>query len=125
MRLRLFKTSPEGFVFPGQRAINRLPRRSRAAHRTPSPSWENPAIVRVVLLMAKPLSGSMLPELNVLITPPVGFNLFVIQSLTKRDILYISTAAFPFFVLLLIATARIVIWPEIVLFLPNAMLNRG
>jgi C4-dicarboxylate transporter DctM subunit len=60
-----------------------------------------------------------------LITPPVGFNLFVIQALTKKDIVYISAAAFPFFVLLLVATALIVIWPEIVLFLPNAMLNKN
>jgi C4-dicarboxylate transporter, DctM subunit len=59
-----------------------------------------------------------------LITPPVGFNLFVIQSLTKRDMLYISRAAFPFFLLLLGATAVITIWPQIVLFLPNLMLNR-
>ena len=60
-----------------------------------------------------------------LITPPVGFNLFVIQSLTKRDIFYISAAALPFFFLLLVATAIITIWPGIVLWLPNLMLSRA
>lgn len=60
-----------------------------------------------------------------LITPPVGFNLFVIQSLTKRDIFYISAAALPFFFLLLVATTIITIWPGIVLWLPNLMLSRA
>jgi hypothetical protein len=32
-----------------------------------------------------------------LVTPPVGFNLFVIQSLTKRDLPYIARAALPYF----------------------------
>jgi C4-dicarboxylate transporter, DctM subunit len=60
-----------------------------------------------------------------LITPPVGFNLFVIQALTKHNMLYIARAAFPFFVLLLFATALITIWPQIVLWLPDLMLNRA
>ena len=55
------------------------------------------------------------------ITPPVGFNLFVIQGLTGRDIFYIAWAAFPFFVLLLIAVVLITIFPEIVTFLPRQM----
>ncbi len=53
------------------------------------------------------------------ITPPVGFNLFVIQSLTDRDIFWIARAAFPFFILLVVAVAAITIFPEIVTFLPN------
>lgn len=60
-----------------------------------------------------------------LITPPVGFNLFVIQALTKRDMLYIARAALPFFILLLAATAAITIWPQLVLWLPDLMLNRA
>lgn len=55
------------------------------------------------------------------ITPPVGFNLFVIQGLTGRDILFIARAALPFFVLLLMATVLITIFPEIVTFLPRRM----
>jgi tripartite ATP-independent transporter DctM subunit len=55
------------------------------------------------------------------ITPPVGFNLFVIQGLTGRDLFFIARAAFPFFVLLLVAVALITIFPEIVTFLPRQM----
>ncbi len=55
------------------------------------------------------------------ITPPVGFNLFVLQALTGRNILVVAKAATPFFVLLLVALAMIVLVPEIVTYLPNAM----
>jgi len=55
------------------------------------------------------------------ITPPVGFNLFVIQALTGRNILHVAKAATPFFLLLLIALAIIVFVPQIVTFLPNNM----
>ena len=55
------------------------------------------------------------------ITPPVGFNLFVIQGLTGINILRIAKAAFPFFLLLLLGVALITVFPQIVTFLPNAM----
>ncbi len=55
------------------------------------------------------------------ITPPVGFNLFVIQGLTGIDILRVARAAFPFFCLLLLGAVLITIFPQIVTFLPNAM----
>lgn len=55
------------------------------------------------------------------ITPPVGFNLFVIQGLTGIDIIRIAKAAFPFFCLLLLAVLIITIFPAIVTFLPDAM----
>ncbi|PIB25851.1 C4-dicarboxylate ABC transporter permease [Amylibacter kogurei] len=55
------------------------------------------------------------------ITPPVGFNLFVIQGLTGINILRIAKAAFPFFLLLLLGVALITAFPSIVTFLPNAM----
>ncbi len=55
------------------------------------------------------------------ITPPVGFNLFVIQGLTGLDILKIARAAMPFFFLLLFAVLLITIFPQIVTFLPTAM----
>jgi C4-dicarboxylate transporter DctM subunit len=57
------------------------------------------------------------------ITPPVGFNLFVIQGLTGIDILRVAKAAFPFFMLLLLGVALITIFPQIVTVLPNAMNN--
>lgn len=55
------------------------------------------------------------------ITPPVGFNLFVIQALTGRNILRVAAAAIPFFLVLLIALILIVIFPQIVTVLPNMM----
>jgi tripartite ATP-independent transporter DctM subunit len=55
------------------------------------------------------------------ITPPVGFNLFVIQGLVKENILQIAAAAFPFFLLLLLAVGFITVFPEIVTFLPSLM----
>jgi tripartite ATP-independent transporter DctM subunit len=51
------------------------------------------------------------------ITPPLGFNLFVIQGLTGKNIFEISRMVFPFFTLMLIATAIITIFPQIVTWL--------
>lgn len=55
------------------------------------------------------------------ITPPVGFNLFVIQSITGKDMLFIAKAALPFFCLLLLAVFLVVVFPEIVTWLPTTM----
>lgn len=55
------------------------------------------------------------------ITPPVGFNLFVIQGLTGKDILTITKATLPFFLLMLLAIALMHLFPGIALYLPEAM----
>lgn len=55
------------------------------------------------------------------LTPPVGLNLFVLQGLTGRDILFISKASFPFFLMLSLAVVLIVTFPDIVLLLPRMM----
>ena len=55
------------------------------------------------------------------ITPPVGFNLFVIQGLTDEPIVQIAKYALPFFFLMLLTTAILTIFPDIALFLPNLM----
>ncbi len=57
------------------------------------------------------------------ITPPVGFNLYVLQNLTGKDMFYIARASLPFF--LLMATAVVLIWvfPQIVTVLPAQMFN--
>ncbi|WP_370280424.1 TRAP transporter large permease [Pontibacterium sp.] len=55
------------------------------------------------------------------ITPPVGFNLFVIQALTGKNILYVAKAALPFFFMIAIAIVLITMYPEIVLYLPTMM----
>ena len=55
------------------------------------------------------------------ITPPVGFNLFVIQGLTGINILSIARAALPFFLILLAAVAIIIAFPQVVTVLPGMM----
>jgi len=55
------------------------------------------------------------------VTPPVGFNLFVLQSMTRRDIGFVSRVAFPFFVMLLLFVGLIYLFPEIVTWLPRQM----
>ena len=55
------------------------------------------------------------------ITPPVGFNLFVLQGLTGKNMFYVAKAALPFFVLMAVAVALIWVFPEIVHYLPGKM----
>ena len=57
-----------------------------------------------------------------LITPPIGFNLFVLQGITGKSIGEIARGAFPFFVLMLLAAVIIAIFPEIALWLPGVIL---
>jgi TRAP-type C4-dicarboxylate transport system permease large subunit len=58
------------------------------------------------------------------LTPPVGFPMFVMQTFTGRSLLYVSQASLPFFFLLLLGTALIVVFPGIVTYLPNKMMNQ-
>jgi tripartite ATP-independent transporter DctM subunit len=53
------------------------------------------------------------------ITPPVGFNLFVLQNMSGKDTMTIAKAAFPFFILLNVAVIIITTFPQIVLYLPK------
>jgi tripartite ATP-independent transporter DctM subunit len=55
------------------------------------------------------------------ITPPVGFNLFVLQGLTGRDILTVTRNTLPFFCIMLLAVVLVTLFPGIVTFLPNTM----
>ena len=55
------------------------------------------------------------------ITPPVGFNLFVIQGQTGMNILRVAEAAIPFFLLLMAALIMITIFPQVVTVLPDMM----
>ncbi len=55
------------------------------------------------------------------ITPPVGFNLFVIQGQTGMNILRVAAAAVPFFLLIMVALVLITLFPQIVTVLPNMM----
>ena len=55
------------------------------------------------------------------ITPPVGFNLFVLQGMTRREISWITRATLPFFGLMIVAVGLIYVFPQIVSFLPAQM----
>jgi TRAP-type C4-dicarboxylate transport system permease large subunit len=55
------------------------------------------------------------------ITPPVGFNLFVLQTMTGKDSWTVARAALPFFFLLVAAAAIITLFPKIALFLPRLL----
>jgi len=58
------------------------------------------------------------------VTPPVGFNLFVLQGMTRREIGFIARAAFPFFVLMVLMVALLYAFPQLVNYLPEQM-SRG
>lgn len=58
------------------------------------------------------------------VTPPVGFNLFVLQNMTGRDSLLIAKAAIPFFMCLVACIALITLFPEIVTFLPDQVMGK-
>jgi tripartite ATP-independent transporter DctM subunit len=55
------------------------------------------------------------------ITPPVGINLFILQSITGKNLWDVSVAAFPFFILLIVATILLILFPEIATWLPNTI----
>ena len=55
------------------------------------------------------------------ITPPVGFNLFVLQGMTKKEITWIARQALPLFFLMVAATWLIYFFPQLVTALPKQM----
>lgn len=55
------------------------------------------------------------------ITPPVGFNLFVLQGLTKRQLSYLGWVAFPFFMVMVLMVLLTYFVPDVVLWLPRNM----
>ena len=57
------------------------------------------------------------------ITPPVGFNLFVLQGMTGHQITYIGKVAFPFFLMMCVMVALLVWFPELVTWLPQQMVG--
>jgi len=53
------------------------------------------------------------------VTPPIGFNLFVLQGMTKHEISYISKTALPMVGLMALMIVILVIWPELATWLPD------
>jgi TRAP-type C4-dicarboxylate transport system permease large subunit len=58
------------------------------------------------------------------VTPPVGFNLFVLQNMTGRDSNYIARASIPFFVMLVVTIGIITVFPQVVTWLPDVVMGR-
>jgi TRAP-type C4-dicarboxylate transport system permease large subunit len=58
------------------------------------------------------------------ITPPVGFNLFVLQGMTKRQITWIAKHTMPMFYLMIAAVLAIYFFPALVTWLPQQMMSR-
>jgi len=57
------------------------------------------------------------------VTPPVGFNLFVLQTMSGRDSHYVALASIPFFTMMVLAVAIVVAFPPIATWLPDAVLG--
>ncbi|HSF94495.1 MAG TPA: TRAP transporter large permease subunit [Thermohalobaculum sp.] len=53
------------------------------------------------------------------ITPPIGFNLFVLQGMTRLQMSYIAKTALPMFLIMVLMVAVLVIWPELATWLPE------
>jgi C4-dicarboxylate transporter DctM subunit len=58
------------------------------------------------------------------ITPPVGFNLFVIQGLTGDGLGYIARVTLPYLVIMVLFTLVITVFPQIALWLPDMLAGR-
>ena len=59
------------------------------------------------------------------VTPPIGFNLFVLQGMTKHEISYIAKTAIPMVALMVLMVIILVIWPELATWLPDTIRQRG
>ncbi len=57
------------------------------------------------------------------ITPPVGFNLFVLQGMAKKDMGFIARSSFPLFILMILAVIIIITFPQLALWLPEQMIQ--
>jgi len=57
------------------------------------------------------------------ITPPVGMNLFTIKAITRAPMGQIVQGSMPYVMLMILALALVMIWPQIALWLPDTMLN--
>jgi tripartite ATP-independent transporter DctM subunit len=53
------------------------------------------------------------------VSPPVGFNLFVLQTMSGKDSNFVALAALPFFFLLVAAVAIVTVFPGLVMWLPK------
>jgi tripartite ATP-independent transporter DctM subunit len=59
------------------------------------------------------------------LTPPLGFNLFVLQTMSGRDSNFVAIASIPFFCMMVLALVVVVAFPQIATWLPNLLLGVG
>ena len=57
------------------------------------------------------------------VTPPVGFNLFVLQNMTGKDSNTIARASLPFFACLIVCIGIITVFPQTVMWLPDYVMG--
>ena len=55
------------------------------------------------------------------VTPPIGFNLFVLQGMTNHEISYIAKTAVPMVALMVLMVVILVVWPELATWLPETV----
>lgn len=58
------------------------------------------------------------------ITPPIGFNLFVLQGMTNHEMSYIARAALPMFFIMVLMVFVLIMMPELATWLPDNMRSR-
>ena len=58
------------------------------------------------------------------VTPPLGFNLFVLQTMSGKDSTYVARASIPFFVMMVIEIALITLFPALVTWLPEVLIPK-
>jgi len=58
------------------------------------------------------------------VTPPVGFNLFVLQAMSGKSSLFVAQASLPFFFMMVLACVLITVFPAIVTWLPDVLMNK-
>jgi C4-dicarboxylate transporter, DctM subunit len=59
------------------------------------------------------------------ITPPVGFNLFVLQGMTKHNMFFLAKAAFPMFLMMVVMIFVLIYFPELATYLPSTVKGPG
>ena len=58
------------------------------------------------------------------VTPPVGFNLFVLQNMSGKSSMFVAQASLPFFFMMVLACVLITVYPPIVTWLPDLLMNK-
>jgi TRAP-type C4-dicarboxylate transport system permease large subunit len=58
------------------------------------------------------------------VTPPLGFNLFVLQTMSGKDSTFVARASIPFFFMMVLAIVLITAFPTIVTWLPDVLIRK-